>query len=347
MPSSTQLPATMRAAQWRTTTGSIEKNLKLVTNAPLPKTASSLPKGCTLVKVAFASINHDYKLAELPLVNRIFPNPATPGVDYSGTVVATNLTTLKPGQRVFGRTQMHKCGTLAEYVVVGKSGIAPVPAGVSLKDAACVGICGVTALQALAPFVKEGDTVLINGGSGGTGMFAIQVAKALGCARVVAVCSGRNADFCRSLGADDVIDHRKGDLVDTLRKRGEQFDYILDTMFLNTELYWQSHHYLVLNGTYVAIGLPLTAHTFKTLISIHLLPRLFGGGKRRFKFHSVFANPEHSLRVARWIEEGKVKPVIEDVFGLEDADNAYARIKGGKAAGKMVIVVGGDSGTAK
>ncbi|KAF4936810.1 Zinc-type alcohol dehydrogenase-like protein [Colletotrichum fructicola] len=332
MPSSTQLPATMRAAQWRTTTGSIEKNLKL---------------GCTLVKVAFASINHDYKLAELPLVNRIFPNPATPGVDYSGTVVATNLTTLKPGQRVFGRTQMHKCGTLAEYVVVGKSGIAPVPAGVSLKDAACVGICGVTALQALAPFVKEGDTVLINGGSGGTGMFAIQVAKALGCARVVAVCSGRNADFCRSLGADDVIDHRKGDLVDTLRKRGEQFDYILDTMFLNTELYWQSHHYLVLNGTYVAIGLPLTAHTFKTLISIHLLPRLFGGGKRRFKFHSVFANPEHSLRVARWIEEGKVKPVIEDVFGLEDADNAYARIKGGKAAGKMVIVVGGDSGTAK
>ncbi|KAI8281659.1 hypothetical protein K4K60_003994 [Colletotrichum sp. SAR11_57] len=234
----------MRAAQWRTTTGSIEKNLKLVTNAPLPKTASSLPKGCTLVKVAFASINHDYKLAELPLVNRIFPNPATPGVDYSGTVVATNLTTLKPGQRVFGRTQMHKCGTLAEYVVVGKSGIAPIPAGVSLKDAACVGICGVTALQALAPFVKEEDTVLINGGSGGTGM-------------------------------------------------------------------------------------------------------LFGGGKRRFKFHSVFANPEHSLRVARWIEEGKVKPVIEDVFGLEDADNAYARIKGGKAAGKMVIVVGGDSGTAK
>ncbi|KAI8310512.1 hypothetical protein K4K61_000519 [Colletotrichum sp. SAR11_59] len=171
MASSTQLPATMRAAQWRTTTGSIEKNLKLVTNAPLPKTASSLPKGCTLVKVAFASINHDYKLAELPLVNRISPNPATPGVDYSGTVVATTLTTLQPGQ-------------------------------------------------------------------------------------------------------------------------------------------------------------------------------LFGGGKRRFKFHSVFANPEHSLQVARWIEEGKVKPVIEDVFGLEDADNAYARIKSGKAAGKLVIVVGGDGGTA-
>ncbi|KAJ0304606.1 hypothetical protein Brms1b_011191 [Colletotrichum noveboracense] len=240
----------MRAALWRTTTGSIEKNLKLVTNAPIPKTASSLPKGCTLVKVAFASINHDYKLAELLLVNRIFPNPAIPGVDYSGTVVATTLTTLQLGQRVFGRTEMHECGTLAEYVVVRKSGIAPVPAGVSLKDAACVGICGVTALQALAPFAKEGDTVLINGGSGGTGMFAIQVAKALGCARVVAVCSGRNADFCRSLGADDVIDYKNGDLVDTLRRQGEQ-----------------------------------------------------------------------------WIEEGKVKPVIEDVFGLEDAGKAYARIK--------------------
>ncbi|KAJ0272297.1 hypothetical protein CBS470a_012750 [Colletotrichum nupharicola] len=93
----------MRAALWRTTTGSIEKNLKLVTNAPIPKTASSLPKGCTLVKVAFASINHDYKLAELLLVNRIFPNPAIPGVDYSGTVVATTLTTLQLGQRVFGR----------------------------------------------------------------------------------------------------------------------------------------------------------------------------------------------------------------------------------------------------
>ncbi|KAI8250334.1 Zinc-type alcohol dehydrogenase-like protein [Colletotrichum sp. SAR 10_77] len=183
----------MRAAQWRTTTGSIEKNLKLVTNAPLPKTASSLPKGCTLVKVVYASINHDYKLAELPLVNRIFPNPAIPGVDYSGTVVATTLTTLQLGQRVFGRTEMHKCGTLAEYVVVGKSGIAPVPAGVSLKDAACV---------------------------------------------------------------------------------------------------------------------------------------------------------EHFLQLGRLIEEGKVKPVIEDVFGLEDAGKAYARIKSGKAAGKLVIAVGGDGGTA-
>ncbi|KAF3805726.1 Reticulon-4-interacting protein 1 [Colletotrichum gloeosporioides] len=342
MASSTQLPATMRAAQWRTTTGSIEKNLKLVTNAPLPKTASSLPKGCTLVKVAFASINHDYKLAELPFLNRIFPDPATPGVDYSGTVVATTSTTLQPGQGVFGRTEMHKCGTLAEYVVVGKSGIAAVPAGVSLKDAACVGICGVTALQALAPFVKEGDTVLVNGGSGGTGMFAIQVAKALGCARVVAVCSGQNADFCRSLGADDVIDYKKGDLVDALQKRGEQFDHILDTIFLDTELYWQSHQYLVPDGTYVAIGLPLTAHTFTTLIWIHLLPRLFGGGKRRFKFHSVFANPEHFLQVGRLVEEGKVKPVIEDVFGLEDAGKAYARIKSGKAAGKLVIAVGGD-----
>ncbi|KAI8201777.1 Zinc-type alcohol dehydrogenase-like protein [Colletotrichum sp. SAR 10_70] len=186
MASSTQVPATMRAAQWRTTTGSIEKNLKLVTNAPLPKTASSLPKGCILVKVAYASINHDYKLAELPIVNRIFPNPATPGVDYSGTVVATTLSTLQPDQRVFGRTEMHKCGTLAE---------------------------------------------------------------------------------------------------------------------------------------------------------------LFGGGRRRFKFHSVFANPEHFLRVGRWIEEGKVKPVIEDVFGLEDAGKAYARIKSGQAAGKLVIAIGGDGVT--
>ncbi|KAH0425231.1 zinc alcohol dehydrogenase [Colletotrichum camelliae] len=332
----------MRAAQWRATTGSIEKNLKLVANAPLPKKASTLPKGCTLVKVAYASINHDYKLAELPLVNRIFPNPATPGVDYSGTVVATTLTTLQPGQRVFGRTEMHACGTLAEYVVVGKPGVAAVPAGVSLKDAACVGICGVTALQALAPFVKEGGTVLINGGSGGTGIFAIQVAKVLGCTRVVAVCSGRNADFCRSLGADDVIDYKKEDLVDTLRRRGEQFDHILDTMFLNTELYWESHHYLVPGGTYVAIGLPLTAHTFKTIIEIYLIPRALGGGKRRFKFHSVFANPEHFLRLGRWIEGGKVKPVIEDVFNLEDAGRAYARIKSGKAVGKLVIAIGGD-----
>ncbi|KAF6815231.1 zinc-type alcohol dehydrogenase-like protein [Colletotrichum sojae] len=337
----------MRAAQWRSIAGGIEKNLKPTTSASLPKPASSLPKDHTLIRVAYASLNHlDYKVAEAPLGSALLSKPATPGLDFSGTVVATTLSHLRPGQRVFGRTEPGASGggTLAEYVVVGKAGVAALPAGVSLRDAACVGTCGVAALQGLAPFVKPGDKGLVNGGSGGVGVFAIQVAKALGCRHVTAVCSARNAELCRSLGADDVIDYQVEDVVAVLKRRGEVYDHILDTVFVDPGLYWQCHHYLKPGGMYVSVGLPLKFKTFRSLLAKYLLPGFLGGGKRGFKFHGVTGNPGHFAQVAQWIEEGKVKTVIEEEFDLEDAGKAYGRLKAGRTVGKLVARVTGDTG---
>ncbi|KAK7431164.1 hypothetical protein QQZ08_002204 [Neonectria magnoliae] len=344
MASSTELPSTMRAAQWRSVAGGMEKNLKITSEAKLPKSADSLLKDHTLVKVAYASLNHlDYKVAEMPLGSNLFSKPATPGLDFSGIVVATTLSNLKPGQHVLGKTEPLACGTLAEYVVVEKAGIAALPDGVSLKDGACVGICGVTALQCLVPFVKPESKVLINGGSGGVGIFAIQVAKALGCAQITAVCSAPSANLCRSLGADTVIDYKAEDPVTALKQSGQRFDHILDTVFANPDLYWNCHHYLEPEGKYVCVGLPPQFKTAKSLIAIHLLPRCLGGGRRKFLFHSVTANPEHFARVADWIKEGKVKLAIEEEFDLEDAGSAYTKLKTGRVRGKLVVRVCGEA----
>ncbi|KAH7118506.1 hypothetical protein EDB81DRAFT_817929 [Dactylonectria macrodidyma] len=343
MASATALPSTMRAAQWRSIAGGIEKNVKLATDAKLPKGAASLPRDHTLVKVAYASLNHlDYKPAEMPLGSIMVSTPATPGLDFSGTVVATTLSSLKPGQRVLGRTEPPAGGALAEYVVVGKRGVAALPDGASLKDASCVGICGTTAVQSLVPFLGPGKKVLINGGSGGVGVFAIQVAKALGCSEITAVCSKSSAELCRSLGADNVIDYKAEDLITVLKRNERQYDHILDAVFVDPDLYWQSDHYLKPEGTYFTVGLPMGFKTFKTLFAIYSLPQWLGGGKRKFKFHSVTANPEHFAQVSQWIEEGKVKPVIEEEFDLEDAGKAYTKLKTGATKGKLVVRVGGE-----
>ncbi|KAF9766892.1 hypothetical protein IL306_000644 [Fusarium sp. DS 682] len=334
----------MRAAQWRSIKGGIDKNLKLATDAKLPKNAASLPKGHTLVKVAYASLNHlDYKVAEMPLASMLFSKPVTPGLDFSGTIVTTTVNEFESGQRVFGRTELPTGGTLAEYIIVGSKGMAALPDGVDMRDAACVGICGTTALQCLSPFVKEGDRVFINGGSGGVGVFAIQVAKALGASHVTVTCSASNAEFCRNLGADETIDYKTEDPIEVLKKKEETFDFILDTVFNDPDLYWQCHQYLKPEGAYVCVGLPPRFQTFKSLITINLLPRWLGGGKRKFKYHPVTANQEDFEQVAAWMQDGKIKAIIEEEFGLEDAGRAYAKLKEGRTRGKLVVRVGGEA----
>lgn len=339
---SNTLPQTMRAAHWRTMKSGIDKSLTLNSSANLPANAKSLSKGQSLVKVAYASINHlDYKVAELPLSSMLFTKPVTPGLDYSGTIASTTLDYLKVGQKVFGRTELPTGGTLAEYVVVGEKGIAAVPDGVSTRDAACIGICGTSTAHSLMPFVERGDRVFINGGSGGVGVFAIQVAKTLG-AHVAVTCSASNADFCRSLGADEIIDYKSQNVLEVLKNREETFDLVYDTIFSDANLYWQSHQYLKPHGRYICVGFPPTFHFFKTLLSIKLLPGWLGGGKRPFKFHSVVANRKDFEQVVDWIRDGKVKVVIEEEYGLEDAGRAYGRLKEGRTRGKLVIRVGGD-----
>jgi NADPH:quinone reductase-like Zn-dependent oxidoreductase len=189
-----RLPATMRAWQWSTCSTTLEDAIELIESAPLPTAKRSLVSGESLVKVYAAALNQvDYKLAELPVVGRMaIPKPATPGLDFAGKVVQVGPgCDVKVGQMVFGKLEpKQQFGTLGEYIIGSKAGTVPIPDGVSAEQAATLGVCGLVTYQCLAPNVKAGDRVFINGGSGGTGTFAIQIAKALGC-YVTTTCSGK------------------------------------------------------------------------------------------------------------------------------------------------------------
>ena len=187
------MPTTMRAWQWSACSTTLEDTIQINESAPLPTAKRSLQAGESLIQVHAAALNPvDYKLAELPVVGRMaIPKPATPGLDFAGKVVQVGSDcNVKVGQMVFGKLEpKQQFGTLGDFIIGSKAGTVPVLEGVSAEKAATLGVCGLVTYQCIAPNVKKGDRILINGGSGGTGTFAIQIAKALGC-HVTTTCSG-------------------------------------------------------------------------------------------------------------------------------------------------------------
>lgn len=336
-----QLPSSMRACQWTTNANGIENDLKLNNEVPLPKNASNLPAGHTLVKVAYTSLNpFDYKVAETPLLGQyVLAKPSIPCLDFSGTVVSTKNQSLKPGDLVFGRTNPPFFGCLAEYVVVGEPGIAKLPAGVALRDAATAGIAALAAYQSIIPYIKPGNSVFINGGSGGTGTFGIQFAKSAGCT-VTTTCSAKNIELCQSLGADEVIDYTQSNLLSMLKQSGKQYDLIVDNVFSDRELYWQCQHYLSPSGVFATPGDTRPA-ALKDIALANILPGWLGGGQRQFAFIRNQPKAEDFEQIAKWMEEGKVKAVIEDEFEMEDAGKAFERLKQGRTRGKIMVKVAG------
>ncbi|KAM0718444.1 hypothetical protein Q7P37_005514 [Cladosporium fusiforme] len=334
------IPSTMRAAQWTSMAGGIEKNLKLNPSAPLPSGATALTQDSTLVKVEYSSINPvDYKLPEFSLFRALKLNkPATPAGDYAGTVVSTTLPDLKPGDRVFGRSDPPAFGALGEYLLVqGKENIVKLPDGVSMQDAATLGVAGLTAYQCIAPYVKDGSKVFINGGSGGTGSFGIQIAKIVGCA-VTTTCSGTNVEFCKSVGADEVIDYRTTDVVKHLQRQGTQYDLLVDNVN-SPELYWNAHDYLKADGIYINIAGAITVPHLVNMMKVLYIPAWLGGGKRPALFLRRKSNARQFAQIAQWIAEEKLRPVIEKVYELDEAAEAFARLKTGRSRGKLVIKV--------
>jgi len=206
-------PTSMRAWQYTIVKGGLENNLELNPIAPLPK-----PKpNQHLAQIIATALNPiDYKPAEIPFIGRlIVPNPATPGIDFVGRIVTSAQgSSLKPGQLAFGAAGASPIagGALAEFALVGVNAAVALPEGVDPIDVATVGVAGLTAYQSIVPKVKEGDRIFINGGSGGTGVFGIQFAKAVGC-HVTTTCSTPNVEFCKSLGADEVVDYKRGSVL--------------------------------------------------------------------------------------------------------------------------------------
>jgi len=330
----------MKAWQFSTAAGGLEKNLTLNAAATAP---TILPNGSVFIEVISASLNPvDYKLAEIPIASKlVYAPPASPGIDFCGRVATTSGTgVLKEGQRVFGRLDKPtKFGTLGQFIIADSWKIGVVPEGVDDDSAAAVGTAALTSYQCLKlGALTEGSKVFINGGSGGTGTWAIQFAKVMG-SHVTTTCSTGNVELCRSLGADEIIDYTKGDLIQTLKNKGQTFDLVFDTVGSPPSLYNDCHHFLKPNHRFVQVGAEPNLSTALSLASRMLRPGFLGGGKRPFTFHDVHSSKEELEVIGKWMQEKKVKAVFDQVCEWEDVPKAYERLKSGRAKGKIVVHV--------
>ncbi len=263
------------------------------------------------------------------------PRYGVPGLDVAGTVeaVGSGVTRFRPGDEVFGSCRWPSAGACAEYARAAEEHVAPMPTGLDFEEAAAIPTSALAALHALrdAGKLQPGQKVLINGASGGVGTFAVQIAKALG-AEVTGVCSTRNVDLVRSLGADHVFDYTKTDFT-TARSR---YDLILD----NTEnrSLAEVRRALTPNGT-------LVLNSGTVFSGPKILPRvLWPLVLSRFVSHNLRRNVSSPNRadlevLTAFVEEGKLRPVIDRRFPLAETPNALRYIEGGHARGKVVIAV--------
>lgn len=254
------------------------------------------------------------------------------GVDFAGTVeaVGRNVTAFQPGDEVFGG----RTGAFAEYVVVrADRGIVRKPANVTFEQAAAVPVAALTALQALRDqgHVQPSEKVLINGASGGVGTFAVQIAKWLG-AEVTGVSSGRNVELVRSLGADRMIDYTKEDFT----SGPERYDLIVD--MVGNHSFGEIRGVLEPKGRYVMVGGPsgrwLAPLPRVAWLSVY---SRFVDQEMRF-FISELEKADLQL-LADLMEEGKVTPVIDRRYGLEEIREAMAYLETGRARGKVILAV--------
>ena len=250
------------------------------------------------------------------------PKEKIPGADFSGIVVETGnkVTSFKVGDKVFGETLLG--GAFAEYVSVPATVCGKVPNNIGLVQMASIPIAGLTALQALVTHGKviAGETVLINGASGGVGHFAVQIAKAHG-AYVTAVSSSRNADFVKSLGADKVISYDK----ENIHQHKGRYDLIVDA---NGNLTYADYKRMGKRG--VMIGFTTMGHMVSTLIS-----KLFG--KFPLIQFTAEANAKDLQRLAVLVEEGKVVPKIDKLFPYTEIPKAISYIESMRTRGKVIM----------
>ncbi|KPI40005.1 Zinc-type alcohol dehydrogenase-like protein [Cyphellophora attinorum] len=330
----------MQAQLFTSTAPTLEANLRHTRDAPSPKNANSLKSDQLIVRVTAAALNPvDYKLASLPLIGRlIIGRPAAPGLDYAGWVASEQPPSpFKQGDKVFGRiTPPRKDGTLAEYIVVSHDEVVPQPSELSAEDAACIGTAGLTAYQSIAPYVKKGDRVFINGGSGGTGCFGIQIAKCLGC-HVTTTCSTANVELCRDLGADEVIDYRSTNVTTTLIGSGRSYQHVVDNVGADPNLWRTLGKWSGDSAIYVQVGAEISFVTLGDIVRKMLQPSWLGGTNRKFSMASVTSNAEHLSQIGQWVAEGKIKVIKDTVLPFKNASEGFTRLRTGRTRGKIVI----------
>jgi len=291
-----------------------------------------------LVKIQAAAVNPlDWHLLRgEPFLVRLMgfgllkPKHHILGADMAGRVeaVGRDVTRFKAGDEVFG-TGM---GGFAEYACVREDNVVLKPAAMTFEQVAAVPIAGVTALQALRDHghLQSGQQVLINGASGGVGTFAVQIAKALG-AHVTGVCSGRNAEMVRSIGADHVIDYTK----ECFWQNGKEYDLIVDNAAVHSIR--RSLRSVKRSGVYVLVG--GSASTASILLSLILNPLISRIEGR--KLASFIASPKQSdlTFLRELLEAGQIVPVIDRTYPLCETPDAIRYVEEGHTRGKIIINV--------
>lgn len=333
----------MRAWQYTTATGGVENNLKLNEHTPLPSTT---PEQHLVQVIALALNPIDYKPAETPLVGRfMIPKPATPGIDFTGRIIkAAENSELKPGQLVFGASGTmppFAGGALREFAIAGEGNIVPLPEGLSPFDGACIPVAGLTALQSVGNRVKKGDRVFINGGSGGVGGFGIQIAKEMGC-HVTTTCSTPNVELCKSLGADEVIDYKRFNILSTLM-RSEKFDHVVDNVGTDKELYWRAHEYLKEGKVYILVAQDINLDVAQDQLKRRFWPTRWGGLQRTVESFFPMPNADDLNKLAKWMADGILKPTIDNVYSFEEAPKAFERLRTKRATGKVIIDIASET----
>lgn len=253
------------------------------------------------------------------------------GVDYSGVVeaIGKNVTDFQPGDEVYGA----RSGAFAEYVCV-KNHIYPKPTSVTFEQAGSIGVAAMTALQGLRDHGKlqAGQKVLINGASGGVGTYAVQIAKALS-AEVTAVCSPRNVELIRSLGADHVLDYTKEDFT----RNGQRYDLLLD--IAGSRPWREVRRVLKPDAHYVIVGAPKGNKVIGPLGFI-IKTRLSAlRASQTIVFFVAKFIREDFLLMNQWLESGQVKPFVEKTYPLEKIADAMHHLGTGHARGKIVVTV--------
>ncbi len=313
----------------------------------LDQTARPLPGGGdVLIRVRATSVNTpDWAtVAGVPYILRLQaglrrPKHPVRGSDVAGTVEAVGqaVTDLRPGDEVFGSlwgsTNGSNAGTFAQYTVAPASQLVKKPARLTFEEAAASVMTGLTALIAMrdAGQVHPGTRVLINGASGGVGTMAVQIAKSLG-AEVTGVCSTRNVELVRSLGADHVIDYTGQDFTQSQLR----YDVILDNVLNHPPK--AVARLLAPKGVFIPNSI---GNTGGLLAGLPRMARaaLMGKGATNVKFTTVAVNRENLNALAHLLETGEARAVIEQTYPFDQTASAIARVLGHHTSGKIAIAV--------
>ncbi|UCB42973.1 MAG: NAD(P)-dependent alcohol dehydrogenase [Dehalococcoidales bacterium] len=290
-----------------------------------------------LVKIYASSVNpHDWRSMRAdPVLVRLMgggflkPKHKILGVDIAGQVeaVGRNVKQFQPGDEVFGGIDF---GGFAEYACVTEDNLVLKPTSMKFEEAAAVPAAAISALQGLRDKgqIKSGQKVLINGASGGVGTFAVQIAKYFG-GEVTGVCSTRNLDMVRSIGADHVIDYTEEDFT----KSGQNYDLILALAGYHPISAYKRA--LSPRGIYVMVG-GSNAQMFQSLL---LGPWMSMTGSKKMVVLSAKPNKEDLIFIQELLEAGKVVPVIDRRYPLSEVAEAIGYLEKGHAQGKVVITI--------